>query len=801
MEKEEISAVGQESYGAEDIKILKGLDAVRKRPAMYIGSTGSEGLHHLVYEVVDNSVDECLAGFCRNIEVILHHDGSCTVIDDGRGIPTDLHPEDSKGRSAAEVALTELHAGGKFDSKAYKISGGLHGVGVSVVNALSEWLEVEIRQNYQVFEQRFERGVPAGTLSVAGKTKGRGTKITFKPDPEIFGMLDFSYDVLSQRLREMAFLNKGLRITIHDERVDKMQEFLYKGGIVSFVDYLNKNKTPLHPKPIYISGEKEGIFAEVALQYNDGYAETIFTFANNINTREGGNHLVGFKSALTRTANSYAASSGISKNEKEGISGEDIREGLTAVISVKLSNPQFEGQTKMKLGNSEVKGIMESIVHDALSTHFEENPSVARKIIEKAIQAARAREAARKARELTRRKGALEDTGLPGKLADCSEKDPALSELFIVEGESAGGSAKQGRDRRTQAILPLRGKILNVEKARLDKMLSHQEIRILITALGTGIGEGDFDISKTRYHKIILMTDADVDGAHIRTLLLTFFYRQMPQIIEHGYLYIAQPPLFKVKRGKTERYIQSEGELQNMLFELAADDNAIPFKGHEVKGKALIPLLKRLLSFERLIEWFERRRRDSLVLRTLLAEGISKSILKEKKRLQDILEKIRITSSDAKIGDVYEDEEHEGYGVEIRRQNYKLVVDTNLLLSPEFRELESLYNYIKDIGNPPYKVTTKEGQKEMAKTTEVLNYIFETARKGLTIQRYKGLGEMNPQQLWDTTMDPDKRTLLQVSIEDSVQADEIFTILMGDQVEPRKEFITKHALEARNIDI
>jgi len=471
------------------------------------------------------------------------------------------------------------------------------------------------------------------------------------------------------------------------------------------------------------------------------------------------------------------------------------------VISVKLSNPQFEGQTKMKLGNSEVKGIIESIVHDALSTHFEENPSVARKIIEKAVQAARAREAARKARELTRRKGALEDTGLPGKLADCSEKDPALSELFIVEGESAGGSAKQGRDRRTQAILPLRGKILNVEKARLDKMLSHEEIRILITALGTGIGEGDFDISRTRYHKVILMTDADVDGAHIRTLLLTFFYRQMPQLIEHGYLYIAQPPLFKVKRGKTEKYIQSETELQNMLFELAADDIAIPFKGHEVKGKALLPLLKRLLSFERLMEWFERRRKDSLVLKNLLGEGVSKSLLKEKERVLDILEKIRSSVSDVKIGDVYEDEEHGGFGVEIRRQNYKLVVDTNLLLSPEFRELESLYNYIKDMGLPPYKVTTKEGRKEMEKTADVLSYVFETARKGMTIQRYKGLGEMNPQQLWDTTMDPDKRTLLQVSIEDSVQADEIFTILMGDQVEPRKEFITKHALEARNIDI
>jgi len=790
-----------EAYGAEDIKILKGLDAVRKRPAMYIGSTGPDGLHHLVYEVVDNSVDEALAGFCNTIDVMLHHDGSCTVIDDGRGIPTAPHPGDPEGRSAAEVVLTELHAGGKFESKAYKISGGLHGVGVSVVNALSEWLEVEIKHNGQVFQQRFERGKPAGPLSVVGKTKGRGTKVTFKPDPEVFEMTDFSYDVLSQRLRELAFLNRGLKITILDERVDKKQEFLYKGGIVSFVEHLNKNKTALHPKPIYISGEKEEIFAEVALQYNDGYAENIFTFANNINTKEGGTHLIGFKSALTRTANSYASASGILKNGKEALSGDDIREGLTAVVSVKLPNPQFEGQTKMKLGNSEVKGIVESIVNDTLATYFGENPSIAKKVIEKALQASRAREAARKARELTRRKGALEDTGLPGKLADCSEKDPALSELFIVEGESAGGSAKQGRDRRTQAILPLRGKILNVEKARFDKMLGHEEIKILITALGTSIGADDFDITKIRYHKVILMTDADVDGAHIRTLLLTFFYRQMPQVIENGYLYIAQPPLFKVKRGKTERYIQSEAELQNMLFELAADDISLNIKGQEVKGKALIPFLKRLLNFERLLEWFERRRRDPMVLRLFVAEGITKALLKDREKISKLLEKVRKQLPDANVGELYEDEEHEGYGVEIRRQSYKLVLDTNLLLSPEFRELETLYAFMKDLGKAPFQITTKDGQKEVASTTGLLALIVETARKGLSIQRYKGLGEMNPQQLWDTTMDSDKRTLLQVSIEDSVQADQIFTILMGDQVEPRKEFIIKHALEARNIDI
>jgi DNA gyrase subunit B len=792
----------QETYGAEDIKILKGLSAVRKRPAMYIGSTGPEGLHHLVYETVDNSVDEALAGYCSNIDVMLHHDGSCTVIDDGRGIPTGPHPGDTENRTAAEVVLTELHAGGKFESKAYKISGGLHGVGISVVNALSEWLEVEIKQNGQVFQQRFERGKPTGPLTVVGKTKGHGTKVTFKPDPQIFTeSTDFSYDVLSQRLRELAFLNRGLKITILDELTDKGQEFLYKGGIVSFVEHLNKNKTVLHPKPIYVSGEKDGILAEVALQYNDSYSETIYTFANNINTREGGTHLIGFKSALTRTANNYASSSGILKNGKEAVSGDDIREGLTAVISVKLPNPQFEGQTKMKLGNSEVKGIVESIVNEALSTYFEENPAIARKVIEKAIQASRAREAARKARELTRRKGALEDTGLPGKLADCSEKDPALSEIFIVEGDSAGGSAKQGRDRRTQAILPLRGKILNVEKARFDKMLGSEEIRILITALGAGIGADDFDIAKIRYHKIILMTDADVDGAHIRTLLLTFFYRQMPQVIEKGYLYIAQPPLFKVKKGKTEKYIQNEAEMQNMLFELASDDLSIVIRDQEVKGKALIPFLKRLSNYERLIEWFNRRRKDPDVLRFLLSEGVDKTTFKDRAVFSALIEKMGKGLPGTVIGDIYEDEEHEGFGAEIRKQNYKLVLDANLLLKPEFRELENLYGYIKDLGKPPYKIVTKEGPKEMASSSELHSYVFEAARKGLTIQRYKGLGEMNPQQLWETTMDTEKRTLLQVSIEDSVQADEIFTILMGDQVEPRKEFITKHALEARNIDI
>ena len=796
---EEKNRNGNESYTADDIKVLKGLDAVRKRPAMYIGTTGIEGLHHLVYEVVDNSVDESLAGYCNNVDVIVHLDGSCTVIDDGRGIPTEIHAEE--GRSAAEVVLTELHAGGKFESKAYRISGGLHGVGVSVVNALSEWLEIEIKQNGTVYQQRYERGTPTAPLAIVGKTKGRGTKITFKPDSEVFEILEFSWDILVQRLRELAFLNRGLKISLLDERTEKNQEFHYSGGIVSFVEHLNKNKTPVHPKPIYISGEKGDVIVEIALQYNDGYSETIYTYANNINTREGGTHLIGFKSALTRTVNSYATSSGLLKDNKETLSGDDIREGLTTVINVKLMNPQFEGQTKMKLGNSEIKGIVESIVNDTLGTYFEENPSVARKIVEKALQASRAREAARKARELTRRKGALEDSGLPGKLADCSEKDPAMSELFIVEGDSAGGSAKQGRDRRAQAILPLRGKILNVEKARFDKMLGSEEIKILITALGTSIGPDDFNIAKIRYHKVILMTDADVDGAHIRTLLLTFFYRQMPQVIEKGYLYIAQPPLFKVKKGRTEKYIQNESEMLNMLFELAADEIELQVKGQPVKGKALISHLKRLYKFERLMEWFERRRKAPDILLFVLQSGMNKDTLKDRNKVEEILNALKEKDQSVAIGEIQLDEEHQTFGVELRRQNYKISLDTNFITSPEFRELENFFSIIKDLGTVPYKVQTKDGVKETVKSKDLLEIILATAKKGLSIQRYKGLGEMNPQQLWETTMEPDKRTLLQVTVQDSVAADDIFTVLMGDQVEPRKEFITTHALEARNIDI
>jgi DNA gyrase subunit B len=789
----------EKKYDADSIKVLKGLSAVRKRPAMYIGSTSVDGLHHLVYEVVDNSVDEALAGYCTEIDVVLHTDGSCTVTDNGRGIPTGPHKGDPAGRSAAEIVLTELHAGGKFENSAYKVSGGLHGVGISVVNALSEWLEVEIRQEEKLFEQKFERGVPVTPLIESGKSRRTGTKVTFKADSQIFETTEMSFEVLSQRLREMAFLNSGLKINILDEATDRKEEFLYKGGIISFVEHLNKNKNPLHPKPVYITGEKDEIVVELALQYSDSYTENIFTFANNINTREGGSHMIGFKSALTRTVNNYATKI---KSIKESLSGDDIREGLTAVISVKIPNPQFEGQTKMKLGNSEVKGIVESIVNDSLGQYFEENPAIARKIVDKAAQAARAREAARKARELTRRKGPLEDTGLPGKLADCSDKDPARSEIYIVEGDSAGGSAKQGRDRHTQAILPLRGKILNVEKARFDKMLASEEIRILIQALGTGIGPEDFDIEKARYHKIVLMTDADVDGAHIRTLLLTFFFRQMPEVIERGYLYIAQPPLYRVKRGKTEKYLQNDAEMNAMLFELAADDMEVVLEGRTLKGKQIIPHLKRLAEFEKLLQWFVRRRMDPALVRAVLMEGLTDADLADRAKADAMAAAIVQRIPEAKVEGIAFDEEHQSHEIQVRRQGFRAQsVNVDFLHMPEFRSLRKLYEGLADLGPAPYTVRVKDDEQTMADTTALMEYVLGVARKGLSIQRYKGLGEMNPQQLWDTTMDPDSRTFMQVTIGDIVKTEEIFTVLMGDQVEPRRDFIIKHALEAQNIDV
>ena len=769
MTTDDSSQPKSDSYSADQIKVLEGLDAVRKRPAMYIGSTGVDGLHHLVYEVVDNSVDEHMAGFGEAIEVTIHIDGSVTVIDNGRGIPTGMHPTQKK--SAAEVALTVLHAGGKFEQGAYTVSGGLHGVGISVVNALSEWLELEIWQDAQVFEQRYERGKPSAPLNATGKTKRRGTKVRFKPDGQIFETLEFSFDVLAQRLRELAFLNKGLAITLRDERKEpaKEQIFLYKGGIVSFVEHLNEAKTPLH-KPIYVKVEKPEMILEVALQYNDGYAENLFSFANNINTKEGGTHLVGFKAALTRTINNYANANDLFKKETESLTGDDVREGLTAVVSVKVRNPQFEGQTKAKLGNSEVKGVVEAAVNEALGNYFEENPPVARKIIGKAVDAARAREAARKAKDLIRRKSALDGGSLPGKLADCSEKDPALSELYIVEGDSAGGSAKQGRDRKFQAILPLKGKILNVEKARFDKMLSSDEIRTLIMALGTGIGrkreESDksekdtFDIAKARYHKIILMTDADVDGSHIRTLLLTFFFRQMPELIERGYIYIAQPPLFKVKKGKTERYLKDEGSLNEYLADLAVEDVELYMEGVQgyVTGRRLLPILKKMISFETLLARLNKKPHEAAMLRAFVDEPVlDRELLKDREALNRVVVGVKkalllVFPKLEPTFEIFADEEHQSNKIACRLHVNGMVhsieINHDLVGSADFRELQKLAPSVIGLGRAPYRLKTKGQERQLVTTAETVRTILELGKQGLGIQRYKGLGEMNPSQLW-----------------------------------------------------
>ncbi len=811
-----------DSYNADQIKVLEGLDAVRKRPAMYIGSTGVDGLHHLVYEVVDNSVDEHMAGFGETIDVTIHIDGSVTVIDNGRGIPTGMHSTQKK--SAAEVALTVLHAGGKFEQGAYTVSGGLHGVGISVVNALSEWLELEIWQDGLVFEQRYQRGKPDAPLNNTGKTKRRGTKVRFKPDGQVFETLEFSFDVLAQRLRELAFLNKGLSITLKDERKEpaKEQVFFYKGGIVSFVEHLNEAKTPLH-KPIYVHVEKPDMVLEVALQYNDGYADNLFSFANNINTKEGGTHLVGFKAALTRTINNYANAHDLLKKETESLTGDDVREGLTSVVSVKVRNPQFEGQTKAKLGNSEVKGIVEAAVNDALGTYFEENPPVARKVIGKAIDAARAREAARKAKDLIRRKSALDGGSLPGKLADCSEKDPAVSELYIVEGDSAGGSAKQGRDRKFQAILPLKGKILNVEKARFDKMLTSDEIRTLIMALGTGIGrkreEGDktekdtFDIAKARYHKIILMTDADVDGSHIRTLLLTFFFRQMPELLERGYIYIAQPPLFKVKKGKAERYLKDEGALNEHLADLAVEEVELYAESAKdyVGGRRLLPMLKKMISFETLLARLNKKSHEAALLRAFVDEpGLDREMLKNRAALTSAVEHVKqslmlVFPKLEPTIEILPDEEHQSNKVICRVQAngvaHQLDVTHELVGSADFRELQKLTPSAIGVGRLPYKLKANGEERQLLSTADIVKVTLDLGKHGLGIQRYKGLGEMNPEQLWETTMNPEMRTLLKVTLEDVTGVDEIFTILMGDEVEPRRNFIQSHALEVRNLDV
>jgi len=819
-----VSSQSGTEYDADQIRVLEGLEAVRKRPAMYIGTTGIDGLHHMVYEVVDNSVDEHMAGYGNEILVVLQVDGSVMVSDNGRGIPTGMHSTQKK--SAAEVALTMLHAGGKFEEGAYKVSGGLHGVGISVVNGLSEWLELEIWQNGEVFEQQYERGKPLNPLALSGKTKKRGTKVVFKADPLIFEAVEFSFDVLAPRLRELAFLNKGLEITLKDDRKGKEKEqvFCYKGGIVSFVEHLNEAKSPLH-SPIVVDVEKAGLMLQVALQYNEGYAENLFSFANNINTREGGTHLIGFKSALTRTINSYATSKDIFKKETESLSGEDVREGLTAVVSIKIRNPQFEGQTKAKLGNSEVKGIVESAVNEALGNYLEENPSVAKKIIGKSLDAARAREAARKAKELIRRKGALEGGSLPGKLADCSEKDPAMSELYIVEGDSAGGSAKQGRDRRTQAILPLKGKILNVEKARFDKMLSSEEIRTLIMAIGTGIGrpredadktkedKESFDINRARYHKIILMTDADVDGSHIRTLLLTFFFRQMPELLERGYIYIAQPPLFKVKKGKGERYLKDEGAMNDYLSNLAVEDAELflPGSNEFVTRDILLPILNKLVEFEGLVTRLAQKHGELALLRVFVDFPLlTKELLKIRSEVETLVEEatrmLGLAFNEGTVNiEIQSDEEHDTHKIVCHvsgNGNHKtFVVNHDLVGSADFRELQKLAPAVLGLGRPPYRLKRKGVESTFSTSADLVQEILESGKKGLSIQRYKGLGEMNPGQLWDTTMDPETRSLLQVTLEDVTGVDEIFTILMGDEVEPRRNFIQQHALEVRNLDV
>ncbi|BCR02937.1 DNA gyrase subunit B [Desulfuromonas versatilis] len=790
----------EKQYGAESIKVLEGLSAVRKRPAMYIGSTGPNGLHHLVYEVVDNSIDEALAGYCDEVNVSIHVDGSVTVEDNGRGIPVDMHPTQKK--SAAEVVLTVLHAGGKFDSDSYKVSGGLHGVGVSVVNALSVRLDLEIRRDNKIYRQNYERGVPTTPLREEGETKRRGTKITFWPDGEIFETTEFSFEVLSQRLRELAFLNGGVRINIADERTEKKHEFHYEGGILSFVEYLNRAKTPVHPTPIFFKGEREGVEIEVAIQYNDGYDEKIFSFANNINTHEGGTHLVGFKAALTRTMNTYATANNLLKNVKTAISGDDLREGMAAVISVKVPDPQFEGQTKTKLGNSEIKGYVETLMNEKLAMYLEENPQVARKILEKGIEAARAREAARKARDLTRRKGALEGLSLPGKLADCQEKDPALCEIYLVEGDSAGGSAKQGRDRKYQAILPLKGKILNVEKARFDKMLTSNEIRTLITAMGTGIGKEDFDVAKLRYHRIIIMTDADVDGSHIRTLLLTFFFRQMPELVERGHLYIAQPPLYKAKRGKKEIYLKDEAALLEYLLDEGTEGITVQMEktGKVIRGKQIIPTLRNIIDFNTLFDKLVHKGVNREVL-NIFVRGKIQNGFADMDDLRPLAETLKGIEPRAVFEALDEPPRILFTLGSIRARIDQTVLE--ILSSHEYKLLLQAYRKVEDICVDEKAFVSLEGKEETAihERQELLEYFTSRAKKGQYIQRYKGLGEMNPEQLWETTMDPEKRVLLQVKIEDAVEADEIFTVLMGDQVEPRREFIETNALNVSNLDI
>ncbi len=836
-------------YNSETIQVLEGLEAVRKRPAMYIGDTTARGLHHMVYEVVDNSIDEALAGHCNKVEVFINEDNSVSVTDDGRGIPVDNHAKLNK--PGVEVVLTTLHAGGKFDHRVYKVSGGLHGVGVSVVNALSEWLEVEVRRDGKVYHQRYEYGKTVTRLTTIGKSKNTGTKVTFKPDRQIFEITKYSFDILSNRLRELAFLNKGLSITLRDERNDKQTEFCFKGGIMEFVEHLNKSKNPIIKKVIYLEKEKDDVVVEIAMQYNDGYGETVYSFANNINTIEGGTHLTGFKSALTRTLNQFAKSKKLLKNQDVTLSGDDVREGLAVVVSVKIPNPQYEGQTKTKLGNSEVEGIVASVVNEALGNFLEENPSIGNKVIEKSLLASRARSAARKARELTRRKGALDSGSLPGKLADCSIRDPALCEVYIVEGDSAGGSAKQGRDRRFQAILPIKGKIINVEKARLDKVLSNDEVRTIITALGTGVSS-DFDLEKLRYHKIILMADADVDGSHIRTLLLTLLYRQMPQLIEKGHVYIAQPPLYKIKRGKREEYIETEAEMDSLLFELGMEGlKLINIKNNktfsENQFKDLLAILleieflshsveKKGISFLKYLK-LKNSKTNKLPIYKIDSEEEDKFIFDEKELAEYVKQEEKRTGKDVEIQETrgfnspIDDDTihlvrvttfHENtdiFKLNLKLEKMDIDILDYVLEAKKGSELEDETPELKRGGKKTKKAGVKQEisgsskkvlnlidqqtseETPISRLKDLLIVIRESGRKGLTIQRYKGLGEMNPDQLWETTMDPEKRTMLRVDIEDAVVADEMFTVLMGDAVEPRRNFIQAHAKDVRNLDI
>ena len=796
-----------DNYDADSIDVLEGLEPVRLRPSMYIGNVDVAGLHHLVYEVVDNSIDEAMAGYCNTIHVTIHKDNSISVEDNGRGIPVDIHRTENV--PAVEVVLTKLHAGGKFDNDSYKVSGGLHGVGVSVVNALSKYLEVFIYSRRKTYYQTYSRGVKTSQLKVIDETEKKGTRIHFIPDEQIFNVTDFSYDILSRRLRELAFLNKGVTISIEDERFDKNDSYFYEGGIVSFVEYLNKRHTVLH-EPVFIEGYRNDVNIEVAIQYNGTYKENIFSFANNINTIEGGFHLIGFKAALTRCINQYAVNGNLPKNLSAKISGDDVREGLTAVISVRIKSPQFEGQTKTKLGNSEVKGLVESLINEKLSSFMEENPAVSRKIIEKAVDAARARDAAKRARDMARNKGALIDSTLPGKLAECQISDPALRELFLVEGDSAGGSAKQGRDRKFQAILPLKGKILNVEKARFDKILRSEEIKNIITALGTGVGKEEYNIDKIRYHKIIIMTDADVDGSHIRTLLLTFFFRQMPELVDNGYLYIAQPPLFKVGKGKSESYIKDEKELNDFILKKICERKKIKIvkKEKTIKNHHLYIFLCDLNDYSSALAKLENRGFDPVVVEILVKSNVmDKKFLKDREKM--VLLKQTIKAKGYHTQELSWNDADDSYELTAKAKNQKyyqqsLTIGRSLIYSADYQKCLLLNKKMMVNDDPPFEVYAIDRDDDPIKfenKRQLLQYLLEDGKKGIHIQRYKGLGEMNPEQLWQTTMHPDKRNLLKVTVEDAVESDEIFTILMGDEVEPRRDFIQNNALEVSMLDI